>query len=82
EACPLKTLYAVSAIGTKLCFYNLYTTDNDMHIVPAAIPRHPTRINDTAPKDRWDCDILEPAGEGRLREIVQTIIDVCAALNN
>ncbi|KIJ47964.1 hypothetical protein M422DRAFT_28505, partial [Sphaerobolus stellatus SS14] len=82
EACPLETLYAVCALGTKLCFYSLNTTDNKVQIVPAAIPRDPARINDTAPKNRWDCDILEPVGEGRLREIVQTIIDECAALNN
>ncbi|KIJ47999.1 hypothetical protein M422DRAFT_163242 [Sphaerobolus stellatus SS14] len=59
---PLETLYAVSALGTKLCFYSLDTTDNNAEIVPAAIPRRPTRMNDTATEDRWDYDILEPVG--------------------
>ncbi|KAF9648959.1 hypothetical protein BDM02DRAFT_3143411 [Thelephora ganbajun] len=79
--CPLETLHAVSAMGTKLCFYSLDTTHDDVDIVPAAIPRHPTRVNDTAPEGRWALDILDPAGEGRLREITQEITDGCAALS-
>lgn len=38
-------------------------------------------MNDPAPADRWDCDILEPAGEERLRLIVNRIMEECAALN-
>ncbi|KAI8996271.1 hypothetical protein BD414DRAFT_409153, partial [Trametes punicea] len=79
--CPLGTLRAISALGTKLCFYSLDTTDNDAEIMPRALPRHLTKVNDTAPANRWDCDILEPAGEERFREIVQRIKDECTALN-
>ncbi|KAI6139999.1 hypothetical protein BKA82DRAFT_777850 [Pisolithus tinctorius] len=50
-------------------------------IVPAAISHHPTEMNDPAPADRWDCDILVPAGEERLRLIVNQIMEECAALN-
>jgi len=78
--CPLETLYAVSALGGRLCFYSLDTTDSDAEIMPA-IPRHPTKMNDTAPADRWACDILESTGEERLRQIVQKIIQECAALH-
>jgi hypothetical protein len=78
--CPLETLYGISALGTKLCFYSLDTSD-DAVIVPAPIARHPLIINDTAPANRWDCDILEPAGEERLTEVVQKIKDRCAALD-
>lgn len=81
SACPLETLHAISALGTKLCFYSLNTRNRSAQIVPAAIPRHPTEMNDTAPADRWNYDILEPAGEERLRLIVKQIMDGCAALN-
>lgn len=50
-------------------------------IMPAAIPGHPTRPIDVAPKDRWALDILEPAGAVRFREITQEIKDGCLALD-
>ncbi|KAF9651972.1 hypothetical protein BDM02DRAFT_3153944 [Thelephora ganbajun] len=81
EGYPLETLHAVSAMGKKLCFYSLDTTHDDADIVPAAIPRHLTRVNDSAPKDRWALDVLDPAGEGRLREITQEITDGCATIS-
>jgi hypothetical protein len=79
--CPLDTLYAVSALGTRLCFYTLDTTNEDAAIVPISIQRHPTRVNDTAPATRWAYDILEPAGEQQFSEIVEGIKVQCAALD-
>ncbi|CAA7260940.1 unnamed protein product [Cyclocybe aegerita] len=73
EFCPLRTLYAVSALETKLCFYNLDPRDENAEIVPLAIPRHATRLNDTAPATRWGYDILEPSREERFRKIVEEI---------
>lgn len=64
----------------KLCFYSLDTRGNDAEIVPAAIPHHTTRINDTAPATRWNYDILEAAGEERFREMVEEITAGCVAL--
>ncbi|KLO16615.1 hypothetical protein SCHPADRAFT_887678 [Schizopora paradoxa] len=49
--CPIDTLYGISALGTKLCFYTLDTKNANADIVPAAIARHPTRLNHVAPVD-------------------------------
>ena len=69
-----------------MCFYSLDRTstddDDEAEIVPRAIARHPTRLNDTAPADRWDCDLLEAAGEGRLREVVQKVKEGCEVLGD
>ena len=63
-SCPLRTLYAVSVMGTKLYFYSVDTQNSDGKItMPASIPGNPTRLIDMAPKDRWALDILEPTGE-------------------
>ena len=79
--CPISTLHAVSAMGTRLCFYRLDTTNPDADILPLAIQRHPTRVNDTAPAERWDTDILDSQGELRLRAVVEEIKEACAQLN-
>ena len=54
---------------------------NDAEIVRAAIPCHPTRVNDTAPVDRWVLDILDLAGEERLREITREIKTRCTTVS-
>ena len=64
-------------MGTRLCFYSLDTTDVAANIVPLNIPRHPTRVNDTAPAERWDCDVLDAVGEARLRAVVEEIKEAC-----
>ena len=72
----------VSALGTKLCFYSLNATDGGAEIEPEEIPRHSTRLNDTAPADCWDCDLLDPAGEKPLREVVHKVKDRYQNLNS
>ncbi|KAF8438583.1 hypothetical protein L210DRAFT_3544458 [Boletus edulis BED1] len=74
DRCPIPTLHAVSAMGTQLCFYHLDTTDVAADIKPVNIPKHPTKMNDTAPMQRWDCDILDAEGEARLRAVVDSIM--------
>lgn len=77
---PLDTLHGIGALETKLCFYSLDTEDADAEIVPATIPRHPSRVNDTASADRWNFDVLEAEAEQKLRDIVEEITVECAAL--
>ena len=36
----------------------------------ASIASHPELVTDTAPKGRWNLDILEPQGKARLKEVV------------
>ncbi len=69
-------------MGTRLCFYHLDTTDVAADIIPLNIPRHPTRVNDTAPMGRWDCDVLDAEGEGRLRSVVDSIKAACENIAN
>ena len=44
-------------MGTKLCFYTFDTLDNALS--PAPIPATTVAV-DTAPKSRWNEDILDP----------------------
>ena len=79
--CPIPTLWAASAMGTKLSFYHLDVITPDADIVPRAIARQITRVNDTAPESRWNYDILEPAGEQKFRQVVDEIKAACARLS-
>jgi hypothetical protein len=70
-------------MGTRLCFYHLDTTDVAADIIPLDnIPRHPTRVNDTAPIERWDCDVLDAEGEARFRVVVDLIMVACENIVN
>jgi len=80
--CPIPTLHAVSAMGTRLCFYSLDTANVEASIVPLRIPRHPSIVNDTAPVQRWGCDVLDAEGETRLRAVVNEIKEACANVAN
>ncbi|KAF8228267.1 hypothetical protein L208DRAFT_1404198, partial [Tricholoma matsutake] len=62
-----KFLNAVSAIGTKLCFY----TADDRVITPPRIQR-----------ERWDCDVLEAEGAAPLKAIIHEIQQTCAQLDS
>jgi hypothetical protein len=77
-ACPLSQLHGVSAIGTRLSFYIL---DNATRTIdPPGIVRHPTLVNDVAPADRWDTDLLTAEGEDRLQTLFDSIRAACDAL--
>ena len=76
--CPLPALHAVSAIGTKLCFY---TAQAEIGITPPKIAAERELITDTAPIERWDCDVLEAEGAARLKDVVYEIQQACARLD-
>jgi hypothetical protein len=79
--CPLPTLHAISAMGTRLCFYSVDTTDlATAEILPVPIVRHSTRVNDYAPAERWEYDVMEEGGETNLRAVIQEVLQGCAAL--
>jgi hypothetical protein len=80
--CPIPTLHAVSAMGTRLCFYSVDTTDlATAEILPLPIALHPTRVNDYAPAGRWEYDVMEERGETKLRAVIQEVLLGCAALS-
>jgi hypothetical protein len=66
-----------SAMGPVL---SVYKYDIATGLMPPQTPRDPIFVNDVAPKERWDCNILEDAGEQRLRAIVEEIKAMCAQL--
>ena len=70
-------------MGTQLCFYHLDTTDVEADFIPLYnIPQHRTRVNDTAPIQRWDCDVLDAEGEARFRAVVDSIMVACENIVN
>ncbi|KAK7027079.1 hypothetical protein R3P38DRAFT_2941560 [Favolaschia claudopus] len=76
---PLTVLHAVSAIGTKLCFYT-YTKSSSEPISPPGIPYDRIRVNDVAPREWWSTDVLEAEGEQRFREVTERIKRDCEQL--
>ncbi|KAI8995688.1 hypothetical protein BD414DRAFT_249661 [Trametes punicea] len=77
DNCPLPTLHAVSAMGTKLCFYK---QPRNGRVSPRRIPSDPEMMVDVAPRERWDCDILEEDGVQRFQAVVEEIKQGCSAL--
>ncbi|KAG0638021.1 hypothetical protein HOY80DRAFT_1016582 [Tuber brumale] len=72
EDVVIGTLYGASAMGTKICIYKLDRTSRRL-TPPIIIPSNPELVNDTAPMDRWNIDLLTPEGEEQFREAVQHI---------
>jgi hypothetical protein len=77
---PIPTLYGLSALGTRFSVYE-YTVANRA-LTPTRILPHAELLTDTAPRQRWNLDILEPQGEARLKDIVGHIKAMVADLNN
>ena len=75
--CPLPTLYAVSAMGTKICFYS---KPRDGLLTPRRIPPDPDLILDVAPIERWAYDILEEDGIQKFQAVVEEVKQGCATL--
>ena len=69
-------LYGVSAMGTRLAVYEYSKKTNCL--TPRAIARDPKYITDVAPADRWTHELLEPAGEAKMKELVALIKAMCA----
>ncbi|KAH9957035.1 hypothetical protein BC827DRAFT_1228390 [Russula dissimulans] len=75
---PLPILYGISAVGTRLCFYEFEKASR--RTTPRFIPSDPEFATDVAPQERWDCDVLEADGEQRLRALATHIIEACERL--
>ena len=78
ESAPLPVLYGISAIGTKLCFYELEKAPR--RITPRRPPNNLDFTTNVAPQERWDCDVLEANGEQRLRALATQITEACEHL--
>jgi len=78
--CPLPVLHAVSAFGTRLCFYRMHRDQTIQPSLSSFIPRLPWGEIDSAPEEHWDCDIFEEEGGKRFKSMVEEIKQACAAL--
>ncbi|KAJ7582667.1 hypothetical protein C8J56DRAFT_955417 [Mycena floridula] len=57
--------------GTKICIYTYDAVSDELS--PPRIQRDVMRVNDRAPADRWNLDILQPDGEARMRGLVNEV---------
>jgi hypothetical protein len=71
-------LYALSALGTRLCIYNF--DKQTRRTQPSLIPRDPEVMNDEAPAARWDTELLSAEGEAKLRDLAARIEGMCSQL--
>jgi len=68
-------LYGVSAIGTKLCFYKY--TKSTRQLEPKRLNDNDTFVVDTAPRERWDVDVLTDEGERKFRDVIGDVKRIC-----
>ena len=73
------TLYGLSAFGPKFAIYTYYPASRILTPLPEIL-LDPHFLNDEAPEDRWAYNLLEEAGEAKLREIVGHVKAMAAAL--
>ena len=67
----LTELHGISALGTRVCFYCLNKSTES--VTPPPIPHNTVYVNDTAPADRWDADILTDDGYDCFMNIVRHV---------
>jgi len=81
DHCPLPKLRAASAFGTQLCFYEAEAVQGGIAIRPPRIRSDDPDISlDTAPRERWNCDVMEATGAQRLRTVVDEIVGDCTTI--
>ena len=68
-------LYGVSMMGT--CFAIYECTKETKQLTPG-IEYDPDYMTDIAPADHWTYELLEPAGEAKMKELVASIKAMCA----
>ena len=68
--------YVISAMGTHLAIYEYSKETNQL--TPRTIARDPKYVTDVAPADRWTYELLELAGEAKVKELVASIKVMCA----
>ena len=73
----IDNLYGASAIGTKICMYKFDKASRQ--VSPALIPGKES-VTDTAPRDRWNIDIMTPEGQEECRRVVQQVKEMSLRL--
>ncbi|KAH7907697.1 hypothetical protein BJ138DRAFT_455909 [Hygrophoropsis aurantiaca] len=75
---PIPKLFGISAMGPVFSVYEL-TTENKQ-LLPLRIDPDVRYLIDTAPKQQWNYNLMEPDGEARLREIVAEVKEMALDL--
>lgn len=78
DSLSIPFLYGLSVMGSRYAVYK-YEKDS-RRLTPTAIPRDPEFVNDVAPAERWEHELMEPEGEQAFRTIVQHVKSMCAAI--
>ena len=68
-------LYGVSVMGTCLAIYEYSKETNQLTL--HAIASDSQCMTDVAPADCWTHELLEPAGEAKVKELVALIKAMC-----
>ena len=68
-------LYGISAMGTRFSVYR-YNQETNM-LLPPSIARNAMYVTDIAPADQWNYELLEDAGEKKMRELVVEVKAMC-----
>jgi hypothetical protein len=71
----IPVLHGVSAFGTKIAFYTY--DSHTRRLEPRNIAPDPDFLIGTAPKEWWQCDILEQEGADKFREVVAAVKQMC-----
>jgi hypothetical protein len=72
-------LYGISALGTRFSIYEYYS--DTRRLTPKRLRADPDIVSDTAPQERWNYDVMTPEGEAKLKQIVDEIKEMAAALS-
>lgn len=75
-------LYGLSAVGPRFAVYEYTVATGVLDPELEAIAKH-SRLDigdDVAPAARWEYDLFEPRGEGKMREIVREVKEMCWAV--
>ncbi|KIJ27500.1 hypothetical protein M422DRAFT_784871 [Sphaerobolus stellatus SS14] len=77
---PLPKLFGISALGTRFSVYE-YIIETRALLPPSILP-DPMTVNEVAPKERWNYELLEPAGEAKFREVVADVKAMAESIGN
>ncbi|TFK41792.1 hypothetical protein BDQ12DRAFT_396780 [Crucibulum laeve] len=70
-------LYGISVMGTRFSVYEYDKATKSLS--PPSIAPDSTFVTDVAPASRWNYELLEDAGEQKMKELVAEVKRMCEA---
>ncbi|KAJ3093307.1 hypothetical protein HDU96_002385 [Phlyctochytrium bullatum] len=77
--CPLNVMKGISAFGTSVCVYEASKTTRT--VTPPRIAAHEELLSDTAPRERWNMEVLHRDGAQQLWQMLVQLREECYALH-